>query len=97
MGLGSLGCSLACGAFFTVVGVVVAALLLRPEELRLVRSNKVLLVSALSALSLSAFVCLGASVFLESALVWFIGSWAGGLIGIEAVSAFVFRNRLVRQ
>ena len=93
MSLGPLGCSLACGTFFSVLGFVVALALLRPEELRLVRRNRFLLAAALSALSLSAFVCLGASMLLESGLLWFFGSWLGGLVSIEAAATAVFRKR----
>ena len=93
MSLGPIGCSLACGAFFMVLGCALAMAVLRPEEIRLVRTNKVLLVSALSALSLSAFICLGAAVFFEGALVWFLGSWIGGFISIEVAAMVVLRNR----
>lgn len=92
--LGAYGCSIACGAFFSVFGVMVASLMLSRSEVRVLRNNEMMMLSAVSAFFLAAFVCLGATVLFESAALWFLGSWIGSMGSLEAVSALRFHRSL---
>jgi hypothetical protein len=83
MGFGSYGCKVACGSFFLGSGMIVGIIILRPEELRVLRLNRFLLVSALSLLSLTGFVAAGASVYFAAALAWFAGSVVTSLLALE--------------
>jgi hypothetical protein len=84
LGWGHLGCNIVCGTFFITTAIIVAVLVMRPEELRLLRKTKFLQVAAISALTLSAFIALGAEVFLPFALAWLFGAILGGLASVEA-------------
>lgn len=83
MELGKHVCSVACGTIFIGLGVIISFLLLRPEELRVLRKTKLLQLSVLSMLSLSAFVCAGAEIFIAVAMFWMLGAVIGGLIILE--------------
>lgn len=84
LGLGHLGCNVICGCFFIATALLVAVIILRPEELRVLRKTKFLQITAVSALTLSAFVALGADVFLPIGTAWLIGAIVGGVLTIEA-------------
>lgn len=77
-------CMAACGALFMSITVIAAVLILRPEELRPLRRNKLLQLSFLSLLALGAFICFGADVILPLAIGWTIGSIIGGMLVLEA-------------
>jgi hypothetical protein len=81
--LGTYGCMAACGAFFTGTSVFFAVLLLRPEEIRVLRRAKILQIGALTLLSLGAFVMADAEILLAFAAVWILGSLIGGASLLE--------------
>lgn len=83
MQLGSTGCRAACGAFFMVTSIVSACLILRPEELRVVKRTKFLALSAISGLGLGVFMCTSPEIILSAALAWFIGALVGGFLSLE--------------
>lgn len=60
-----------------------SALVLRPEELRVLSRTKFLQVGALSALSLGAFVCAGASLLISLFTFWLAGAILGGVLSLE--------------
>ena len=93
MTFGPYACKIFCGAFFVGISFFITTLILRPEELKVIRRNNVLAVSAFSLIWLGGFVNLGASVFIEAALVWFIGAFVGGLLLFEL--GYFVRKRLV--
>ncbi len=81
--LGPHVCHFACGAFFVGSALIVAAFILHPEDLRVIRKHRFLQVVSLSVLALSAFVALGAKVFLPMFLAWLVGAIVGGLLSLE--------------
>lgn len=58
MSFGEYGCKIACGLFFLGSGVFIASLLLKPEDIRVIRSSRLLFMSSISAISLVAFVAM---------------------------------------
>lgn len=83
MQFGSSGCRIFCGAFFLGTGMLAATMILRPEDIRVLHRKAFLQVSALGALSLTAFVALGGEVYFHAALLWFIGSTIGGVLCLQ--------------
>ena len=78
MGFGDGVCMLGCGAFFTSLSLLVASLGLRPEEVRVLRRQRVLQLGALATLSLGAFAFAGATLETTLALAWMLGAMLGG-------------------
>ena len=89
--LGPAACSLACGAVFIGFGLGLAVCVLRPEEVRVIHRTKYLHLAVLAALSLSGFICAGASVVLTVALLWMSGAILGGLTVLELSHRVRFR------
>ena len=83
MQFGSSGCRIFCGAFFMGTGILVATIILRPEDNRVLHKSALLQVSALGAVSLLAFVALGGEVYFQAALLWFLGCIVGGLFCLK--------------
>jgi hypothetical protein len=97
--LGPVGCTLACGATFIGVSILLAALALRTDEVSLIRRRKFIQVPALSALFLGVFICAGADVFLGAAFLWWLGGVAAGLTTLEIgwrVKMYVFSIGMFR-
>lgn len=80
---GTYGCIALCGAFFVGASLFASSIILRPEELRVLRGHRLLQISALTFLSLGALVMLEAEVLLAFALAWIIGSILGGIAMLE--------------
>lgn len=88
MSFGPYGCMLACGSFFLGTSVLVASFLLRPEELRQLKKNVFLEVSALAALSIGFFIMIdAANIVFGFALAWLLGSMMTGMAFVEIVFA----------
>lgn len=83
MQLGSTGCRAACGGFFMMTSLMSACLILRPEELRVVKRTKFLTVAAISGLGLGVFMCTSPDLILSAALAWFLGALVGGFLSLE--------------
>ena len=60
-----------------------ACLILRPEELRVVKRTKFLTVAAISGLGLGVFLCTSPELILSAALTWFFGALLGGFLSLE--------------
>lgn len=95
MQFGHSVCMLACGAFFVSGTALVASLVLRPEEVRVVRKTELLQFAILSLLSVGVFLCLGTSVVVSLFSIWFAGSVLGGLATLEL--GWLVRSRLSRR
>ncbi|MCM2323360.1 MAG: hypothetical protein NDJ90_08875 [Oligoflexia bacterium] len=78
MAFGPYGCMLACGIFFLGASALAASMVLRPEELRVVRRHRLWNFTALGALSFMALMAAGGEGPLLHTLIWFAGSIAGG-------------------
>lgn len=83
MKMGSVACMGACGAIFVGASLLVASAVLRPEEVRVIRKNRLLELGALSFLSLGVFVMLDAQIVLAFAAAWALGSLLGGIATLE--------------
>ena len=94
MHFGEYGCMLACGSIFLSSSVLIAMLLLRPEEIRVIRNNRLLELGALTLLSLGFFIMVSAAeIVFGFALAWVLGSLLGGILTLEA--AWIVRLRLL--
>jgi hypothetical protein len=82
-GLGDTGCGVACGSLFLGSSLLIATFLLRPEEVRRLRKNRVLELGALTLLSLGFFVMIHAEIAIGFLLAWLVGSVLGGIATLE--------------
>ncbi len=80
---GTYGCTALCGAFFVGTSLLVSGLVLRPEEIRVLKSHRWLQVAGLTLLSLGAFVMADAEIVFGFAITWIIGSLFGGISMLE--------------
>ncbi len=80
---GLYGCMALCGAIFIGTTTLLASFVFRPEEVRAIKSQRLLQLSFLSLLALGSFVCFGADVFLSTGLVWLLGAVFGGAASLE--------------
>lgn len=78
MRFGESVCMLGCGAFYMGSGLLIAALALKPEEVRVLRKNRVLQIATLTILSLGAFICFGGEVVASLGFAWALGALVGG-------------------
>ena len=83
MRYGHSACMLACGVLFMSFGLLLASLILRPEEVRVLRANNLYFLLSLSGLSLGMFLCLGGQIFQTMTLVWLLGTLLGGGITLD--------------
>lgn len=79
MRFGDQACMLGCGAVFMGGSLLTASLVLRNEELRVIRKTEILQVSTLALLSMGVFICAGVGVVASLGAFWVLGSILGGL------------------
>ena len=82
-GLGDTGCGAACGSLFLGTSLLTATFLLRPEEVRCLRKNRLLELGALTLLSLGFFLMIHAEIAIGFGLAWLVGSVLGGIATLE--------------
>lgn len=83
MKLGEPFCMFGCGVIYVTMSALIASLLLRYEEVRMIRSTELLQWSVLSLFSLGAFICLGAKIVFTLAVFWVLGFIIGGFASLE--------------
>lgn len=88
-------CMAACGAFFLGGSALVSSLFLRPEEIRVLRTNELLQFSTLGILSLGLFIVAGGDVLFDMGALWILGAILGGLFNLEL--GWALRRRLLFQ
>jgi len=93
MVFGEYGCIVACGFFFLGMSLLAATLILRPEEIKVIRKNKFSELAVLTFLSLGFFLMIDAEVVFGIAVAWFFGSLAGGFALLEA--GWALRRRVL--
>lgn len=76
-------CMFGCGALFVGSSLFVSSLVLKAEEVRVLRRNRTLQTALLSLLTIGAFLCLGGEVIGLVTLAWFAGSILGGIGTLE--------------
>ena len=86
MRLGPHGCMVACGFFFLGMSLLTAALVLRPEEVRALRRQRMLQIPVLALASLGFFFLVNSQVMAFGLVVpWFFGSVLGANLLLEVV------------
>jgi hypothetical protein len=83
MNFGDVACQIACGALFLGLSLLVASFFLRPEEVKVIRKNRLTQIALLMGLSLGAFVCAGSEVFSTLTLAWVFGALVASLASLE--------------
>lgn len=83
MAFGPHGCMVACGAFFTGASLWIAALVLRTEEIRKIRRNRLLSLGALTLVSLGFFIMIDAEILLGLTITWLLGAFLGSWLTLE--------------
>ncbi len=83
MGFGTYACMALCGGFFVGSSLLATGFILRVEELRVLRTHRILQVSSLVLLSLGAFTMARAEVILSFAAAWAFGSLVAGIAALE--------------
>lgn len=91
MNLGHYGCMIACGSFFLGSSLLVAAFVLRAEEVRTIRKNWLTQFASLALLSLGFFIMFDTEILAVYALLWLFGSITGALVVTEVVWALRLR------
>lgn len=79
MRFGDQACMVGCGAVFMGGSLLTASIVLRSEELRVIRGTEILQVSTLALLSMGVFICAGVGVVASLGAFWVLGSILGGL------------------
>ena len=81
--MGPYPCMAACGALFLGSGAVVAGIVLRPEELRMLWPLRLFYFVSFGLLALALFWALGAEIALGLGLAWLVGSVGGEGLAFE--------------
>jgi hypothetical protein len=83
MALGTYGCMIACGGFFTGLSLLAAVMVLKPREIKVIRQNRLLALGGLTFLSLGFFIMVDAEILLSLAVAWFAGAFVTSLLTLE--------------
>jgi hypothetical protein len=83
---GHYGCMMVCGSIFIGSGALFSSTIMTWSEIRLVRSSKVLSYLVLSGVFATAFLFIGAEVYLDMAIAWIIGATLSGSIFFQVSS-----------
>lgn len=76
-------CNFLCGLFFTTASIVVASFILKRDEMRTLKYNKILVTAALLLSSIGFFSIMNSTFFLELSLLWLIGATMGIIMTLE--------------
>ena len=83
MHYGETACMLGCGGVFLGSGALVSSIILKPQEIKVIRRNRMLQLALLGTISLGVFICLGASIAFALGAAWLVGSTLGGIATLE--------------
>lgn len=95
--VGPTYCMAFCGAIYLGLSALALSLLLRPQDVRVIRKNMLLQMTLLTGASLGVFLCLGASVLFVPIALWIAGALVGGIATFET-GWFIrsqFRKKLI--
>lgn len=95
--VGHTYCMAFCGLLYLGISALALSLLLKPEEIKVIRRHKLLQLTVLTCVSLGVFLCLGAKVLLLPGTLWIAGSLTGGIASLEFgwLLRSKFRQKLV--
>ena len=93
MSLGSMGCSILCRSLFLGFSALTISLILRPEEIRVLRRNEFFQISLLGLLSLLIFIIFGEVIVPGLTMAWLLGGILMGIFSLE--TGWFLRKRLL--
>ena len=85
-------CNFLCGLFFTATSMIVAAVALKRDEIRVLRYQKTLTTSILILSSIGFFSIMNPNLFLEFSLLWLVGAIVGIVLTLEVSSRILSQN-----
>lgn len=91
MVFGMPACYFLCGLFFTATSTMMAAIVLRRDDIRALKFHKTLAASALILSSIGFFGIMNPNFFLEFSLLWLIGAITGVVMTLEVSSRILAR------
>lgn len=80
---GVYGCMVACGTMFLGAGSLFAGFILSLDESRKIRKSRFLFFPSLALASLTVFVAMGASIYLDLFAFWLLGAITSGMLTFE--------------
>jgi hypothetical protein len=80
---GEYGCTILCGSFFVGTSLLIASQVLKVEELKVFMKHRLLQVTALTLISLGAFIMIDSDMIIGITIAWVVGSVLGGIIMLE--------------
>jgi hypothetical protein len=83
MRFGEIGCMVGCGSVFLGASSLLGSLVLRPEELKVIRKSRFLQLGTMTLLSGGVFVCLGGEMVVGLGVAWVLGGLLGGIATLE--------------
>ncbi|MBX3019715.1 MAG: hypothetical protein KF767_17635 [Bdellovibrionaceae bacterium] len=93
--VGHAYCMAFCGLLYLGISALALSLLLKPEDVRVLRQHRFLQVTLLSGVSLGVFLCLGAQILLIPGALWITGAIIGGVSTLEL--GWLVRSKFRRQ
>ncbi len=87
-------CMVICGFIFIGSGAIFAAYILKASEVLKIKQSKILYYFSISSIALAMFISLGAKVYFNLALYWFLGAFVGGIIALELNSLLRYKFRI---
>lgn len=91
MVFGMPACYFLCGLFFTATSTMVAAIVLKRDEVRFLKFHKTLSAAALILSSIGFFGVMNPNWFLEFSILWLIGAITGVVMTLEVSSKILTR------
>lgn len=92
MFLGNNLCYLLCGIFFTTNSVLAASFILKRDEMRALRFNKILSTALILFTSTGFFLIMKPELFLKYSIFWTIGSILGSALTLETLGRVLAKN-----
>jgi len=84
-------CNFLCGLFFTATSMMVAALVLKRDEIRFLKHQKIMTSLCLILSSIGFFGIMNPNLFLELSLLWLLGALTGIILTLEVSSRILSR------
>ncbi len=81
--VGHTYCMALCGALYLGLSAFMFSLVMKPEEIKVIRRHRLLQLSLISGLSMGVFLCAGSGMLFLPSLLWLAGSVVGGTLSLE--------------
>lgn len=95
--VGERYCMAFCGLFYIGSSALFLSFILRPEEIAVIRKNRIFKLTLLTGVSLGILISFGATVLLVPGILWFTGCLIGGFLSFELgwLARSKLRNQLI--